>query len=130
LRKNNFNVIFICSYGKYFSKDEGYIKNLTWSKIASIFSKTKLVVGCDSAPIHMAGITNTKSIAILGPTTKNVFSHLPLVRCISIDKEIVPCVGCWFQNKFQQNPCSLGCVALSCITPQFIYNNVIEVINE
>ncbi len=129
LKNAGYNVLILCYRGLYFRQLEGYIDNLTWNKIFALFEQSKLVIGCDSAPIHVSGITNTKAIALLGPTTHHVFKHLPNVKCVSAKKSEMPCVGCWFFEEFIQDPCDCGCVALCSIMPKVVYNNAIKAID-
>ena len=129
LQKKGHKVLVICYRGLYFKDVDNSINNLSWNKLFAIFERCKLVVGNDSAPIHAAGITNTKAIALLGPTTDHVFQHLENVKSISISKEEMPCVGCWFYEEYTPDPCDCGCVALCSITPKQVCKNILEMLD-
>lgn len=129
LSRKGYNVLVLCYRGLYFKHLKGYIHDLSWEKIFAVFERSKLVIGCDSAPIHAAGMTETPAIALLGPTTHHVFDHLKNVKCINTKKAHMSCVGCWLYEEFDPNPCDFGCVALCCISPNQVYNKAIKMIN-
>jgi ADP-heptose:LPS heptosyltransferase len=128
LKNDGYNVVILCYRGADFKHLNGFVNNLTWDKILAIFEKSSLIIGCDSAPIHASGITNTPAIALLGPTTSHVFEHLQYVNSISITKKSMPCVGCWFYEDFVLNPCDFGCVALCSISVEEVYNKAIKIL--
>ena len=127
LKNKGYNVLVLCYRGLSFKHLDGYIHDLSWDKIFAVFERSKLVVGCDSAPIHASGITNTKSIALLGPTTKHVFEHLDDVTCLHTNNQVIKCSGCWFYEEYTRNPCDFGCVSLCCISPEKVYKKIIEI---
>ena len=66
---------------------------------------------------------------ILGPTTEGVFAHMDNVYCVSVAKRKMPCVGCWFGGGyFHGHGCSLGCCAMSNVTPEMVLAEIMSVV--
>lgn len=61
--------------------------------IASAIQMSRLVIGNDSGPAHLAGTIGTPTIAIHGPTQRDrIYGHLPEV--VGIENGALPCAGC------------------------------------
>jgi hypothetical protein len=117
--------------GKEFVDDPGYITDVNWQQVAALFSKALVVVGNDSAPIHLAGLMDIPGLALLGPTTANIFNHLPSVMCMSAKEESMPCGGCWFTgSKYRHYPCATGCAGLSCLRVRDVLNTLGAIISK
>jgi ADP-heptose:LPS heptosyltransferase len=71
--------------------------------LAALFARSRLYVGADSGPMHVASAVGTPVIQLLGPTdpVENApFAGTPS-RTLRVD------VGC--------NPCRRGCAAATCM---------------
>lgn len=125
LRSRGLTVHIVCRNGREFKNDAGYVSDVNWQQIAALLSHALVVVGNDSAPLHLAGLMEIAGLAVLGPTTANVFKHLPSIKCMSADESVIPCTGCWFREpKYQHYPCATGCAALSCLPVRDVLNAV------
>lgn len=66
---------------------------LNLMEVAALLEKSDLFVGNDSALMHMAAATKTKTVAIFGPTDpKKTGPYNPLAKVIQAD---VPCLTCY-----------------------------------
>lgn len=118
-RLNDYGTPLICGTPDHrFARHPGYqCGKLTWREFAAVMLQSRLVVGNDSAPVHLAGTLDVPAIAVLGPTDQGALVHLPSVRCISCPRRIVECAGCWWGWKYNAQECRYNCAALSNITP-------------
>lgn len=102
-----------------------------WEDCAAAVQCADLVVGIDSAPIHLSGTIGATCLALLGPTTEGVFSHMPNVHCMSTEKRIMPCSGCWNWGEYYLNvPCIRTCSSLSAILPEMVFSKVLELLRK
>jgi hypothetical protein len=128
-KRDGYVVYVLCNHSIEFKGYSGYLGGLSWEKIAALMMQAELVVGNDSAPVNLAGLLDVPSIGILGPTTSNVFAHLPSVSCVTVNANEMSCVGCWFlPPTFVNDPCHNGCAALSNVTVDDVYSAARKVI--
>lgn len=115
LRRRGVSVWILCRTGRQFASDPGCLESLRWGTIAALMEQARAVVGNDSAPVHLSGLLDVPTVVLLGPTTSNIFTHLPSVRSVSPQKDTMPCVSCWFREDrgYVHYPCSTACAALS-----------------
>lgn len=87
-----------------------------------LISKAELIVTNDSAPIHFAGLTNTKTIAIFGPTIPE-FGFSPRgVEDVVIQNEELKCRPCAIHGG---NKCPLGThECMTSITPNLLFEKI------
>jgi hypothetical protein len=104
-----------------------YLQVSGWERTAALIEASDLVIGNDSAAVHVATCTETPAIALMGPTGANVFSHAKNVLCFSTPKSEVACSTCYFQEPYS-NACGYGCVALSALTPEYVFDNALAVL--
>lgn len=102
----------------------------SFTMLAPVVRRSRLVVANDSGPAHMAGTLGVPTIAILGPTTDGVFAHMPEVRCVAAERRIVQCVGCWFNWGYDKDHCLQGCTALSNVLPELVLGLARSILEE
>jgi hypothetical protein len=103
---------------------DDWMPSLTWTQHAALMRHTKVVVGNDSAPMHLAGTLNRPAIALLGRTTDSVFSLYPTVKCLSASRQSVPCAGCWSGWGYSREVCEQRCAALASISERSVLANI------
>jgi len=95
------------------------------SFVAAAIQQSRLVIGNDSGPAHLAGTIGTKTIAIHGPTQNaRIYGHLPEV--IGFEKKSLPCHGCHClptKNGAQawRASCEIGCHQLYRTFPEEVF---------
>lgn len=100
---------------------------LSWRDNAAAMLACRCVVGNDSGPLHTAGTLDVPSVALLGPSQPSMFVQYGSVTCLEADINEIQCRGCYFQGEFWNDPiCSKGCLALSHIRPETVFQKVIE----
>lgn len=109
---------------------EGAMLGKSWEQNAALMLESDLVIGNDSGPIHLSGTLDVPSIAILGPTGDAVFSHMPSVRCIAVERRRVECVGCWLSAPYNPSLCNFTCAALANVSPQEVHDLARKVLSE
>src|SRR5258707_3238059 len=127
LRKAGYNVRFCMKERDYaFFMPFHCIVNKSWSFIASAIQSSRLVIGNDSGPAHLAGTIGTKTIAIHGPTQgKRIYGHLQ-DDVISIEKLAIGCGGCHClpeRNGKQawRASCEIGCHEIYRTFPEEVF---------
>lgn len=99
-------------------------KGLKPAKVFDMISTAKMVIGNDSAPIHLAGIAGTKAIALCGPTDGKVaFGHYPSVEVL---QGSLPCNKCYWSTRDYIPPCHTFCANLASIHPSAVINTLWE----
>jgi hypothetical protein len=88
-----------------------------FSTVIDLMMTCELVVGNDSMPAHLAGTLGLPVLALMGPTSPNVFAHIPNV--VAMQSDAVKCVGCHFGAPYRAG-CGLGCQSLFTLLPQNI----------
>lgn len=86
--------------------------------VCSAAANARLVIGNDSGIVHIAGMFNTPSLAIMTHMKPDfVFGSLaPSVKNVSADSDKWKCLGCaWQPNAGFKNQCKSGCGALQSI---------------
>lgn len=83
----------------------------SWEYKIAMMRRCNVVVGVDSAPVHVAGTINVPTIALMGPTKSTVFSHLSSVECLHAPADRLDCVGCHFGHPYRA-ACDQGCMSL------------------
>jgi hypothetical protein len=97
----------------------------SWSFIAAAIQQSKLVIGNDSGPAHLAGTLGTATIAIHGPTQRDrIYGHIPEV--VGMEKRSLPCAGCHCLPVFKGQPawrpsCEIGCHQLYRTFPEEVF---------
>lgn len=99
----------------------------SWRETAAFMLASRLVVGNDSGPAHLAGTLDVPTIALLGPTTPSVFVQYPSVRCISATTEAIRCAGCYFHAPFSKL-CDVGCAALCHVLPEHVFTEALDAV--
>lgn len=122
------------SHGKDFrvcGQKNGFIEKVpesytgyNFTTLVSIFSKSKLFVGVDSGPAHLAGTMDLPSIVLLGRTTEDVYTHCINTSCISTPRKVLHCSGCWGGYKYSTH-CNLTCQALNMIPVDEVVNAIL-----
>ncbi len=97
----------------------------SWGHKIALMQRCSVVIGIDSAPIHIAGTLDKPTIALLGPTNAGIVSHMPSVSCMSAPLERLDCVGCYFQTPFRA-ACDQGCMSLARLWPEEVLAKVRE----
>ncbi len=127
LRNAGYNVRFCMKERDYaFFMPFHCIVGKSWSFIASAIQSSRLVIGNDSGPAHLAGTIGTKTIAIHGPTQgRRIYGHLQ-DNVISIEKRAIGCGGCHClpERNGQQAwraSCEIGCHELYRTFPEEVF---------
>ena len=84
-----------------------------------------LVVANDSMPAHLAGTLGIPTIAIMGPSHPNVFSHVPDV--VPMQSKTMECVACHFKQPYRA-ACDLLCQALATTLPRDVAEKIQELV--
>lgn len=100
-----------------------------WPHIMALMLLSDLVVGIDSAPIHVSGTLDVRTLALFGATTASVISHCPSVTCLSAPPERLDCVGCWFNAPYRA-ACDQGCMSLQRLFVEDVEAKVREILDE
>jgi hypothetical protein len=98
----------------------------SWNYIAAAIQSSRLVIGNDSGPAHLAGTIGTKTIAIQGATTERIYRHVPEV--ISYRKKALPCAGCHCLPPNYRASCDVGCIELYRAFPEEVAQFAIEIL--
>lgn len=59
--------------------------------LAAAIGRVKLLVACDSGPVHLAGAVGTPALALFGPTSAVRWGPLPPGRALSLGMGCAPC---------------------------------------
>jgi len=96
--------------------------NLNLAESLYLIKKSHLIISNDSAPIHLASLVNTPTIAIFGPTDP-IFGFSPLADySITVYNENLNCRPCEIHGS---NSCPLGThECMKSITPEQILGKV------
>lgn len=129
LRQTGRPVRLVCTHDERYRDAGDYLEVKNWRQSAAIMLAGAVVVGNDSAPVHVAGTLDVPALAILGPTTDGVFAHARSVRCIAAERRVMECVGCWFGWGFTP-ACDFGCAALSNVSPEAVADRVLSIAKE
>lgn len=69
----------------------------TVRQAAAMARRASVVVANESGPAHVAAALGTTTVAICGPTSPRlVYAHEPNVIPATIDRSVLPCIGCHF----------------------------------
>lgn len=97
-----------------------------WAFIASAIQASRLVIGNDSGPAHLAGTIGTPTIAIHGPTQRDrIFGHLPEV--IGFEKKSLSCAGCHCLPPWRIS-CDNGCHQLYRTFPEEVFEKAVSIL--
>ena len=108
------------------------IVNKSWSFIASAVQASKLVIGNDSGPAHLAGTIGTRTIAIHGPTQgARIYGHIPEVT--PFEKKSLPCHGCHCLPQHNgreawRTSCETGCHQLYRTFPEEVFELAVSIL--
>jgi hypothetical protein len=97
----------------------------SWSFIASAIQASKLVIGNDSGPAHLAGTIGTRTISIHGPTQgARIYGHIPEVT--PFEKKVLGCAGCHCLPNYKglnawRASCEIGCHELYRAFPEEVF---------
>jgi len=70
-----------------------------------------LTIGNDSGFCHLAGVLQARTLAICGPTARNLFAWYRTVETV---EPYLQCRGCyWRSDRGYRRACSVGCEALA-----------------
>lgn len=92
--------------------------------LTGIILASKLLIGNDSAPIHIAGLLGKQAIALCGWSVGDkIFSFYPSVRSL---QGVLGCNGCWTESPaFDGIRCTISCDNLASIDPQTVLREVL-----
>jgi ADP-heptose:LPS heptosyltransferase len=121
LQNNGFAPIVLMSHedGR-FTNCPAYWYGHCWNDVAALMLRSELVVGPDSAPAHLSGTLGVPTMALLGPTTPKVFSHIPEVQVVTSQFH---CTGCNFGCPFNSN-CDVQCDSLYALSPDTVFERI------
>lgn len=123
-----FNVrtaVFLSNEDKRYKNTPRFFWNFPWGRIAALMSLSKMVVGVDSGPAHIAGTIGIPTVALCGPTRPEcVFSHMPNVIPLAAHDE-PNCTGCHFKAPFR-SACDQGCQMLYSLKPHVVAAEIIS----
>jgi ADP-heptose:LPS heptosyltransferase len=110
-----------------------YISEETLPYVSAAIQKSRLVIGNDSGPAHLAGTLGVPTLAIQGPTTERIFAYLPEVT--SLRKVSVGCAGCHCLPSKDpaklgwRESCEFGCAELYRTFPEEAFEVAMKMIN-
>lgn len=92
--------------------------------LAGMILTSKLVIGNDSAAVHIAGMLGRPAIALCGWSVGDkIFSFYPTVRSL---QGVLACNGCWTKGPdFDHVRCMLSCDNLASIDPMRVVREVL-----
>lgn len=122
-RKNISCAVFDSSYSEMFEKFPLWFYGLDMEDLAALVKRADLVVCNDSFPAHLSGTLGTSTLALLGPTSPNVYKHLHNVRTLSSDQ--IDCSGCHFGSPYRAS-CDLGCLSLYRLFPEEVLDTIFQ----
>lgn len=97
----------------------------SWDYMVAAIQSTRLMIGNDSGPAHLAGTIGTPTIVICGSATERVYSYNPIVT--QYRKKAMPCAGCHcLPEKGFRATCEVGCMELSRTFPEEIAQLAIQ----
>src|SRR5919201_663395 len=59
--------------------------------LAAALARVRLLVACDSGPVHLATAVGTPTLALFGPTSPIRWGPLPPGRALSLELPCAPC---------------------------------------
>jgi hypothetical protein len=96
---------------------------IDWPYHIGLIQRSKLVIGNDSAGVHLAGAIGTPALAITGATRADgVFAHAESVHGVAVNSKVCECVGCYFQPPDFVPDCNHGCHALMRLPASRVFN--------
>lgn len=102
-----------------------------WDFVAAAMQRAVAVVCGDSGPMHLAGTMARPTLALLGPTTERIASHMPSVRCMFTEQRLMPCTGCWWHSpQYDSHRCATSCESLAMIQPAAVFTRAIALLTE
>lgn len=118
LRNRNIDVLWMMEHD-----DKQYVNRgpscaywgFSMKDVAGLISSAAVIVGNDSMPAHMGGTLGRPTIALMGPTSPNVFHHM--VDVMPMQSQIATCVGCHFGPPSFRAACDMSCQALMTLLP-------------
>jgi len=134
LRKKNFKVVLIGSGSSdVVSNDLDLRGKTTFHKLAAIIKKSKVLVGGDSLPLHLAQAVGTSAVGLFGDTFPDR-RLIPGSTAIGITalKEKVACLGCHHRKEPPQVVGTCDCPSVYCmeyLTPEDVLRAVENVLN-
>lgn len=84
------------------------ISDLKLRVLGAVIEKLDLLVGNDSAPVHIARAVGTRSIALYGPTHDEITGPLDREKQ-KVVRSPVPCAPCWLPGTEFHCPYNLRC---------------------
>ena len=97
----------------------------SFSFLAAAIQQSKLVIGNDSGPAHLAGTIGTRTISIHGPTqAARIYGHIPEVT--GVEKKSLSCAGCHCLPERNgvvawRHSCEVGCHQLYRTYPEEVF---------
>lgn len=127
LKKEGYRVVVCTKERDYaFFMPFHCIVGKSFSFIAGAIQASKLVIGNDSGPAHLAGTIGTKTIAIHGPTQgKRIYGHIPEVE--PFEKRSLECAGCHCLPPWRDS-CQIGCHQLYRTFPEEVFSRCVQIL--
>jgi len=133
LKREGYSVRFVTKERDYaFFMPFHCIVGKSWPFIASAIQASRLVIGNDSGPAHVAGTIGTRTIAIHGPTQgARIYGHLPEVT--PFEKNSIPCAGCHCLPEYKgaqawRASCEIGCHQLYRTFPEEVFEMAVKIL--
>jgi hypothetical protein len=96
--------------------------------VTAAIQASRLVIGNDSGPAHLAGTVGTPTLAIQGSTQERIYGYLN-GAVTSFRKKVLPCSGCHgLPEKQFRCSCEAGCHELYRTFPEDVYHKAIEML--
>jgi hypothetical protein len=118
--------VFDHSYSDTFEKFPLWFYGLNLEDLAALVKRADLVVGNDSFPANLSGTLATPTLALMGPTSPNLYKHMPNVKTLMSSQ--MHCTGCHFGKPFR-SCCDLGCMSLFRLLPDEVLENIYSIFN-
>jgi heptosyltransferase-1 len=91
-------------------------------ELAYLIRNSKLIIGGDTGPVHLAVALNTPAVMVMGPT--DPARNRPYGECNAVLLSTHECAGCW------QRKCRYNRDCLEIIDPNAVYQAVISLLKE
>lgn len=130
LRARNMEVIWLMEHDDLQYSDRGpslRYYGIPMQHVASLIGSAAVIVANDSMPAHMGGTLGRPTLAMMGPTSRNVFAHLPSV--LPIHSNATACAGCHYGQPFRA-ACDMMCQALATLIPSDVAKTVSLIVDQ
>lgn len=100
---------------------------LGWKTVAAIVKRADLVLTVDTGPAHVAGTIGTPTLAVMGAMDPlAVFGHCADVEPVTVERSVMPCVGCHARPERGWRGNCVDCAASLMVSPWQVVDRAFE----